>query len=892
MFTEFRCGFSPLTQILERSALKSAFPSETAPLTSIAPSSTPAIATSTSASAKPSEGARLGIAVAIVTAVFVLVYIIFLARRKKLGKFVKLGKLGKLARLSVPRRGGKSEKRFLWDNNINNTEVGSISESQLRTWRVFLSMYGEQGIVLRELMMLVSALYFPVADCCRYQHWSYDGERSAANPFSSDAFFLATLKEASSENDLVALEKELKAHGILAVRNKDQLCFDQYWLTDCRSWYTFSKDTDSSVDYAEFSKDLLAIYSQMPHRDVHPIAERYRELFYNHAHVALMKIFDTVGTVNFDTVTEALFFRVGLQVLSHRYQDGDYQILYYLQGRVMETSPEIWPLGDEQYQMTDTEDVSSRATVHLAELRMVMYHHERSQGHRYAVQQSLRDTEEFLRTTVHARNPLNHRASGMIGYVLAELMNAAEALQKRDTFERISRVTGIWRDKAMKSRSSIEMAALCCVLVRLRALDELYRLPEKHYLSCGYYLARAGHLTVAEIFISMGVQYYERWLPQVPMWRYRLELCGVKMRLGQWEETARWLSSEWKCFDTTKNDGSRGPFEKKKSGAFGEYRLNHAFLLADCYIATNRVSDALNTISGALLPVTSMRDSFIRSIRVALEVRKLSLQLQLKDMNNACKTAVEISRDLQDPVPLAAGPQTSLWTVQEILACVDELISANDHEAAYFVLYNLTGRTNGQVSDQRAQNFEASLPDDLKDYVHQRWTEINSEVELRRSNNALDSLNLASTSLDIVSTSVDPTLDLAESNQVASTTLKRYAQVPAVSPNSSKSRRNAEKVQLSLDDATDFPRSLPVQHGESTTEDIAHPYPRARGVDVLRHGKTRIGQFSRARAELTQRRRNLRNLTMLAKLRKPPQTDPSEPGNQRHEPRELSESCV
>ena len=483
----------------------------------------------------------------------------------------------------------------------------------------------------------------------------------------------------------------------------------------------------------------------------------------------------------------------------------------------------------------------------------------------------------------------------MIGYALVELMTATEVLQQRDTFERAARVTEIWRDKTMTSRSSIEKAALCCVLVRLRAFDELYRLPEKCYLSCGYYLARAGHLTLAEIFISMGLQYYERWLPQVPMWRYHLELCSVKMRLGQWEETTLWLSSKLKSFDTIKNDVRGGTFMKNKSGEFGEYRLNLASLLADCYIATNRFSDALRTISEALQPVASMRDSFIRSMSVALSVRSMSLQLQIKDMHAASTTALNLCHDLQDPVSLAAGPETLSWTFQEILACVDELMHAEYHEQAHLVLRMLfLTEWDGQVPEQRAKDFEASLPDDLKDYAYQRWLEVNSMIELRRSSNAPESSNLASASLDIMPTSIDPTLTSVKSKQVPLNTLERHAKLPAVSPKSSKLQHDVENPSFSLPDATDIPQGTPMQ--SSGTPATGGTAQSTLAAAELRPDKSHRTYRTRIRrgvgaggSDFLSSRRNLRNLMMLAKLRKPPQSDPHGPIFQQHEPRQQAQ---
>ena len=69
----------------------------------------------------------------------------------------------------------------------------------------------------------------------------------------------------------------------------------------------------------------------------------------------------------------------------------------------------------------------------------------------------------------------------------------------------------------------------------------------------------------------------------------------------------------------------------------------------------------------------------------------MSVQVQIEDMYGASTTVVELCRDLQDPASLANGPQTSFWTVQEILACVDDLIHAALHDEAHRVLRTLTG---------------------------------------------------------------------------------------------------------------------------------------------------------------------------------------------------------
>ena len=183
-------------------------------------------------------------------------------------------------------------------------------------------------------------------------------------------------------------------------------------------------------------------------------------------------------------------------------------------------------------------------------------------------------------------------------------------------------------------------------------------------------------------------------------------------------------------------------------------------------------------------------------------------------------------------------------------------------------------------------------------------------IELRRSKNPRDSSNLPSTSLDIVPTSIDPTMTSVKSSQVPLTTLEPHAQVPAASPKSSRPQRNLENYIAGFRDLTNTPQEVPMQSIRSPTagDTVQSTLPAAklrpesiRSLTVrdtvkstlpaaeLRPVQPRIQQVPRAGAgEISQRRKKLRNLVKLAKLRKPPQTDPSrsivEP---RHEP-ELS----
>lgn len=76
-----------------------------------------------------------------------------------------------------------------------------------------------------------------------------------------------------------------------------------------------------------------------------------------------------------------------------------------------------------------------------------------------------------------------------------------------------------WCDIALVSRTPIELAASCCVLVRLSAFQDLDTTPQGHHLMCGHYLSRRGMQQLASQFILSGVHYCEQETPEEPIWR-------------------------------------------------------------------------------------------------------------------------------------------------------------------------------------------------------------------------------------------------------------------------------------------------------------------------------------------------------------------------------------
>lgn len=592
------------------------------------------------------------------------------------------------------------------DPDSFSDQLNSLSPSELTIWTGFLSIYGEQGILLRELIMLVSALYPPVVENCGYAHWSHNGKRGLSKPAKSENPVLTLLKEASKPEELQAMEDKLVYHGVITVKNAGHLGLStrQDWVTDSRSWCARSDHPYNQVNPTRVCLDLLALYSQIPDRDVHLMAERYREMSYYHAHFALVFIFPMLRDEQVILDDVKIFRNVALQVFSHRYQPGDAEMIEFIKGRVVPT-----PHG-----LRTTSDIVHishwRIMLQTVELRAAVARHSPGLGSS-TMQSLLQDTVIFFHQTVDQQTSISRRTWGMVGYALTELMDITETAHELKAFGKIVRLARAWCGIALESGTPIEMAALCCVFVRLKAFDELERMPQENHLSCGYYLARAGFLRTAAQYILSGIHYCEQHMPKAPIWRYQLELLTVKIRLGQWKEAEHWLSNTWEGLSTRSDHLPAGKFDLwKQSGELGEFRMSLASLLSDCYTSQGRFVEARTMIVTALENTHLMQDVCFRVTRVALKSRLLSVQLELQDLRSAAATALDLCRELQDRKNFHLERQTMSWTVQELLVCVNELVHEELYENTCHVLRDL----------RRIEN----LPGDLSAPIDQKLNEV------------------------------------------------------------------------------------------------------------------------------------------------------------------------
>lgn len=345
-----------------------------------------------------------------------------------------------------------------------------------------------------------------------------------------------------------------------------------------------------------------------------------------------------------------------------------------------------------------------------------------------STQSMLQENTEYFHQTIPKRGEIGQKAWGMLGFALAELMDVVETTHKQETAEKIVHLMKEWCDIALKTRTPIEMAALCSILVRLQAFDELNEMPQEHHLMCGYYLARIGCQQLAPQFILSGIHYCAQEMPGAPIWRYYSELWTVAMNRGHWDEAESWLWSAceglWKR-DYTLPGGGLDMW--KYSGELEEFTLTVTYLISDCYAARGLFLEAESMLTIAIGNTFPSQNNSVKITRIALWSRLLNVQMELRNLKRASIIAFTLCCELQALGSSVLGSQTACWAIQEILVCTNDLVREDMHSAAYHILYLFGRPVPSPDGNHRA--FVDCLPDDLVALIHHRWDDVKSEFD-------------------------------------------------------------------------------------------------------------------------------------------------------------------
>ena len=580
----------------------------------------------------------------------------------------------------------------------------------------FLSLYGPKGVSLRDLIRFAT---LRASGRPSENHWLLSGEVGPIlRPLGDKrlpthcSFLKAFVRETLNDQGIYGLQSRLLSLGLIRVEYPTfavRRANEQIW---CVAENPVSSHlmvpTWHDLDGENIIMGLLYVFLEMPSKDVSLLAERHRETFYTHARIFALEIL----RLNHCVLQDARDYTVTLilQLLTHRSQYGDEPLIQFAKAWPSSANSSDWAI-----------------MVLWAELKENVFSGVSS------IETAL--TNRITRL-LSWKGKRQRRANGLIGYLLVEWMKAAEVSRDRRLISQIVNYAIDWAEIAWSSGSSIERAALCCVLARFGMLDKSVLVSPKYHLLYGHHLSRAGHLREAGDFLTSGFSYYSSLQLSTRLWGYRFELASVLIRLGEQQQAKKLLinikehtmsqNGHRKKFYIWEQQHTVSPFGDEEFDAWerlhehAESRILSGLYQAELLLSTGEVSLAASRLENTIDAVGLMdrrrsrkdigKDSYLRSLRLALEMRLLEVQTWEDPLKRALEVAERLMIEFCNEPNL--GPDMAQWITQQLLTLSNRLVSAGNMSAALSLLENM-------LKIFRYQHYSDSLKD-LLPYAEQR----------------------------------------------------------------------------------------------------------------------------------------------------------------------------
>ena len=535
----------------------------------------------------------------------------------------------------------------------------------------FLSLYGSIGVPLRDLITFAT-----LRTSCKpsENHWLLNGEagpilrpvRDSSLP-AQCAFLTTFVRTTSDYQSLEDLQNRLSSLGLIEVRYPMRRSFATHkcWLGDElsneRIWRVAKNPMSAHLMVSNWQDqdgegivmDLLYVFLEMPSKDVCLLAERHRETFYIHARIFALETIRFCETI----LKSARHYVVALilELLTHRSQNGDNRLIQLAKACPSPTNGFDWAI-----------------MILWAELKEI----NSSGGLRVGTA-----LDKSITRLLSCRGKRQRRANGFIGYLLVEWKKAAEVSQDGELNSRIVKHAMDWVETAWSSGSSIECAALCCVLANFRMLDEVVLVSPRYRLLYGYHLSRAGHLEQAKKFLALALQSYTASELNTRLLGYCFELVSVLVRLGDRQQAKRLLQIiEDNVTISPRMEGRRKSISRDREY---EHEILSDLYQAELLMATGDVRLANSRLTYTI-GTGRREDCYFWSLRLAFEVRLLEVRTWDGSLESALNVAEALIIDIRDNTSLHSDMMQ--WIMHQLLTLSNRLLWTGNVSAASSLL--------------------------------------------------------------------------------------------------------------------------------------------------------------------------------------------------------------
>ena len=596
-----------------------------------------------------------------------------------------------------------------FDQALTPFEDGSIEYR----FMALLDLFGLNGVPLRELIWLAS---LRTSTETSHNHWLIDGERGPLRQtideettYEECSFLAALTREATSIQSIEIFQKRLVSLGFInndyqnlsETHSSAQKC----WSMDGRIWSIFPRfSLSSSIRPQLLWEVFLEVFTEMPCKDISLLAERQREIYYYHAHQAIKCLYSRHALFIVQPRDMRQVVLVILQILSHRFQKDDDALLRFAKENLSESG--LHPDWNIILLVAELKATTSTKYGNLSQIRDKVF--------------------QVVEVSV-TRGDSSPRAKGLSGWLLVELLDAAEAQDCVELIDAVVQTGKQWTQRLLGSElSSLEQTMLCRALARFGTSDYLEPQPRQYDLLLGYQLSRAGWVERAEELLLSGLEFYKSSPISTRLWSYGFELVSLLLRAGRWSEAEAWLAS------TRKSAIIRSHFIHetdltdfwKRSGECGETFVLLGLYQADCDMAMGKLKAAEDCLRHTIESTLFVRDSYIRALRLALRRRLLNVQMWQEIWERATVTAHDLIEDTIASEHCLYTTPNSVSVVVTVLTLINKLLWVNDVLGADRLLKSV-------------KRFEAAdypvLPSNIKLFLERRRAAVSHLLSLEGS---------------------------------------------------------------------------------------------------------------------------------------------------------------
>ena len=607
--------------------------------------------------------------------------------------------------------------RLRSDQGLINFKDGSIEYR----FMVFLELFGINGVPLRELIWLAA---LRTSTETSHNHWLIDGERGPLRQtidettYEECSFLAALTRKATTIQSIEIFQERLVSLGFINIDyqnlSETHSSAQKCWSMDGRIWSIKQRfSLSSSIGYQSLFEVFLEVFTEIPCKDISPRAERQREIHYSHAHLAIVGLYrkSTSTYLYRRLIRQRQVILVILQVLSHRFQRGDEALL----GFAKENLP-VCGLHPDWNIILLVAELKATISNNYGNLLQI------SEKVFQVVQVSVTDGDS------------SPRAKGLSGWLLVELLDAAEAQDCDELIATVVQTGKQWMQRLLGSKlSSLEQTMLCRALARFGNSDYSEPQPRQYDLLLGYQLSRAGCIERAEELLLSGLEYYAYSPMSMQIWEYRFELVSLMLRAGRWSEAEAWLARTRESAISRKKYIPYIPYLPwvahetkfwKRSGEYGETFVLLGLYQADCDMAMGKLKSAEDRLKDTMKETLFVRDYYIRALRLALRTRLLNVQMWQEIWERATVTAQDLVEDTIASGHCLSTARSSYSVIVIVLTLINKLLWVGEVLAAARLMESLK---RFEDADHHV------LPLDIKLYLERRRAAVSHLLSLEGS---------------------------------------------------------------------------------------------------------------------------------------------------------------